>query len=133
MDPGVKTMNKVFMRILARQLRKRGRELKLSDAEIARRTGLSERRYGHYVTGAREPSLEILVKICATLATTPDGLLEIGESGASRAADGRGRDQEERKMLIGRLAAAANALEIDDVRLAVKQIETLLHHRREQK
>lgn len=120
------------MELLARRLRERGRKLELSDAEVARRSGLSERRYGHYVTGAREPGLETLLRICATLATTPNELLGVGENAVS-AVDGEGNgEQDEREILMIRLAAAADLLPIDDARLAVKQVETLLHHRRQQ-
>ena len=43
------------------------RELGLSDAEVARRAGLSERRYGYYATGEREPNLATLVPKTAIL------------------------------------------------------------------
>ena len=36
-------------------------QLGLSDAEVARRAGLSERRYGYYATGEREPNLATLL------------------------------------------------------------------------
>ena len=51
------------MRIFAQRIRERARELGLSDAEVARRAGLSERRYGYYATGEREPNLATLVRI----------------------------------------------------------------------
>ena len=44
------------METFAQRIRERARELGLSDAEVARRAGLSERRYGYYATGEREPS-----------------------------------------------------------------------------
>jgi transcriptional regulator with XRE-family HTH domain len=47
----------------------------LSDAEVARRAGLAERRYGHYVRGAREPDLQTLLRICTALDVTPNDLL----------------------------------------------------------
>lgn len=37
--------------------------------------GLSERRFGNYVGGRREPDLATLVKIASTLDTSPNGLL----------------------------------------------------------
>jgi len=37
----------VRMDVFAKRLRTRARELGLSDAEVARRAGLTERRYGH--------------------------------------------------------------------------------------
>ncbi len=63
------------MELFARRIRERARELGLSDAEVARRAGLSERRYSYYATGEREPSLPTLVRICGVLATTPNEVL----------------------------------------------------------
>ena len=121
----------VIMDFLARRLRERGRELNLSNAEIARRAGLSERRYGHYVTGAREPNLATLLRICATLATTPNDLLGVGEGGTSWTGDKHDSAQQERRKLTARLVGALNLLGIDDLHLVVKQVETLFRHRRE--
>ncbi len=55
------------MELLGKQLRKRARQLGLSDAEAARRARLGERRYGHYVTGTREPNLATLLRIYPVL------------------------------------------------------------------
>ncbi|MCB7129546.1 MAG: helix-turn-helix transcriptional regulator, partial [Candidatus Brocadiales bacterium] len=63
------------MQNFGKKLRERARQLNLADAEVARRAGLSERRYGHYVTGRNEPNLETLVRICTVLETTPNDLL----------------------------------------------------------
>jgi transcriptional regulator with XRE-family HTH domain len=63
------------MELFANRIRERARELGLSDAEVARRAGLSERRYGYYATGEREPSLPTLVRICGVLAATPNEVL----------------------------------------------------------
>jgi transcriptional regulator with XRE-family HTH domain len=60
---------------LGRGLRKRGEDLGLSQAEIARRCGLSPERYGQYVRDEREPDFETLHIICSVLKTTPDRLL----------------------------------------------------------
>lgn len=68
------------MELFASNLRKRAEQLGISHAEVARRAGLSETRYGNYVSGRREPDLATLVKIASVLATTPNGLL-LGESG----------------------------------------------------
>ena len=59
----------------AARLKARARELQLSDAAVARIVGISERRYGHYAKGDREPNLELLVRIARALKTTPDHLL----------------------------------------------------------
>lgn len=63
------------MELFASNLRKRAEELGISHAEVARRAGLSETRYGNYVSGRREPDLATLVRIATVLGTTPDGLL----------------------------------------------------------
>ena len=63
------------MDLFAENLRKRAVELGISHAEVARRAGLSERRYGNYVSGRREPDLVTLVRIARVLETTPNVLL----------------------------------------------------------
>ena len=108
------------MDILGERLRARARELDLSNAEVARRAGLTERRYGHYVTGTREPDLQTLLRICTVLALTPNDLL----------GPGRGkRKRPERDRLTARLVAAANLLEVDDLRLAVAQVDAMVANR----
>jgi len=63
------------MESFAANLKKRAQELGLSNAEVARRAGLTERRYGNYITGRREPDLATLVRIARVLETTPNVLL----------------------------------------------------------
>lgn len=63
----------------AQRLKARARELRLSDAAVARRVGISERRYGHYAKGDREPNLELLARIARALQTTPNHLLGFEE------------------------------------------------------
>jgi len=60
------------MDIFADNLRKRAKQLELSNAEVARRAGLSERRYGNYVSGRREPDLATLMRVAACLKTSPN-------------------------------------------------------------
>ena len=72
------------MLLFAKNIRKRAEELGLSNAEVARRAGLSERRYAHYVTGSREPDLKTLVKIAGVLQTTPNDLLTGGPAHSTR-------------------------------------------------
>lgn len=67
----------VRMDLFASNLRQRAAQLGISNAEAARRSGLSERRYAHYVSGVREPDLSTLVRIAQTLGTTPDVLLGV--------------------------------------------------------
>lgn len=58
-----------------KNLRARAKELGLSDAEVARRCGLNERRYGFYVTGDREPDLATLARIAGVLDCSIDKLI----------------------------------------------------------
>lgn len=59
------------------RLRARGRELGLSDSEVARRIGLTQRRYSSYVNMTREPNFGDLLRICAGLGVTPDWVLGV--------------------------------------------------------
>lgn len=63
---------------LGEKLRTRARELGLSDAEVARRLGLSQSRYANYVVDKREPDFRTFIRICRVLGTTPDVLLGFG-------------------------------------------------------
>jgi transcriptional regulator with XRE-family HTH domain len=106
---------------LGQRLREHARGLGLSDAEVARRAGLSERRYGNYVTGAREPDLATLARICGVLDASPNDLLGMGKVQVQPT---------NRSRLVARLVAAANSLESDDLALAIEQVESLARHRR---
>ena len=105
----------------ALRLRQRAKELGISHAEAARRSGLSERRYAHYVSGIREPDLATLVRIANALETTPDSLL----SAASKKAE-----QSRRSLLRDRLNSAAKVLGERDLEIAVAQTEALVNLRR---
>src|SRR5271169_4014469 len=107
------------MDLLAKRLRERARQLELSDAEVARRAGLAERRYGHYVRGTREPDFATLLRICDVLDVTPDDLLVANKSPRPTPSD----------RWLSRLSAAGRKLDTDDVKLAVRQVEALLAHR----
>jgi transcriptional regulator with XRE-family HTH domain len=98
----------------------RARELELSDAEVARRAGLSERRYSYYATGEREPNLAALVAICAVLAATPNDLL---------LPEGKPPPLSDRERLLARIAAATSNLSPWDLELAACQLECLRAHR----
>jgi transcriptional regulator with XRE-family HTH domain len=104
---------------LAARLRERARALGLADAEVARRAGLSERRYGNYVRGVREPDFATLLRICAVLGQTPNELFGI------EIASGNSRP------LIDRLIASASQLSDTDLKLAIEQVEALVAHRRQ--
>lgn len=108
------------MGILGERLRSRAKELELSDAEVARRAGLGARRYGHYVAGNREPDLQTLIRICEVLATTPNHLLGFEETQKPKTKEARERQKQQAKLI-----AASNILEVEKLRLAVKQVEVL--------
>jgi transcriptional regulator with XRE-family HTH domain len=108
------------MRELGQQLRQRAKELGLSNAEVARRVGLSERRYAFYVTGDHEPDLSTLVRISRALATTPNALLGVSEDA---------KEGSRRASLIERLRSAARALSESDLQVVVVQAEAVVTHR----
>ena len=56
-------------------MRARARELRLADAEVARRAGLTQQRYANYVADRHEPDLETFARLCAALEVTADALL----------------------------------------------------------
>jgi transcriptional regulator with XRE-family HTH domain len=108
------------MQVFAQRIRERARELGLSDAEVARRAGLSERRYGYYATGEREPNLVTLIRICEVLAASPNDLLLPG---------GKPPPQSGRDRLLARIGVATDNLTLADLELAACQIECLTAHR----
>lgn len=59
------------------RLRARARELGLTDTEIGRRLGMTQRRYSSYVNMSREPNFQDLARICAVLGVTTDHVLGI--------------------------------------------------------
>jgi transcriptional regulator with XRE-family HTH domain len=105
------------MQVFAQRIRERARELGLSDAEVARRAGLSERRYGYYATGEREPNLATLLRICEVLAATPNDLL---------LSEGKPAPQSRRHRMLARINAATDNLPLADLELAARLIECLL-------
>lgn len=109
------------MEIFAANLRRRAQELGLSNAEVARRVGLSERRYAHYVSGRNEPDLAMLLKIAEVLNSTPNLLLSL---------DAEERDKSKRAVLVERLNAAAAVMTDDDLQAAVAQAEAVIAIRR---
>lgn len=105
----------VPMDVFASKLRERAAQLGISNAEVARRAGLSERRYGHYVSGVREPDLRTLVTIAETLGSTPDLLLGVADP----------KPSSQRQDLQDRILSALAALAADDLQTLAIQIEAL--------
>ena len=71
-----------FMDGLGRRLRERVRELGMSDAEVARRAGLTQARYSNYVHERHEPDLGAFARICAALGVSAGALLGQGADDA---------------------------------------------------
>lgn len=84
----------------------------MSSADVARAAGVSDQRYGNYVTNLREPDLDTLVRIARALRTTPDALLGVAEG---KATDPK-RD---------RLMAAADGVPAEAVDVVTVQLEAL--------
>ena len=103
------------MDTFANNLRKRAAELGISNAEAARRSGLSERRYSHYVSGIREPDLATLVRVAQTLQTTPNDLLGVGGA----------RKQTVRSLLLDRLVSAAHGVSDHELEIIAIQTEAV--------
>lgn len=105
----------VRMDIFASKLKDRAAELGISNAEAARRSGLSERCYAHYASGAREPDLATLVRIAQSLGTTPDVLLGVSEA----------KHGDMRHAMIDRVSTTMVSLPDDILEIIVIQIEAL--------
>ncbi|MDQ0560496.1 transcriptional regulator with XRE-family HTH domain [Rhizobium mesoamericanum] len=106
----------VPMETLAKRLQERARQLGISNAEAARRAGLEERRYAHYVSGRREPDLITLVRIASALGTSPNWMLGVSTiTGDPDVAD-----------FIERFANAANGMTKQEIELCVIQAEAIV-------
>ncbi|WP_428697249.1 helix-turn-helix domain-containing protein [Stappia sp.] len=105
----------VPMDAFCRNLKKRAEDLGIANAEVARRSGLSERRYAHYVSGDREPDLATLVRIANALGATPNQLLGLDE--IPRASP--------RDLLVQRVQSAAQGVSNEALEMIAIQIEAL--------
>jgi transcriptional regulator with XRE-family HTH domain len=88
----------------------------LQTCAVARRADLSDRRYGNYVSGRREPDLATLVRISRVLGVTVDEL--VGSTVENRTESKESLFQE-------RIAAALRTLGHDDVQRLAIMIEAL--------
>jgi len=65
-----------YMSTIGKNLQKRAKELGLTDAEVARRIGISPQRYNNYAKDIRQPDFETLEKICKVLRLSYNQLFE---------------------------------------------------------
>ena len=108
---GARHEQNVGMETFSSNLKRRAEQLGISNAEVARRVGLSERRYGNYISGTRQPDLATLVKISSVLKTSLDELLS---DKVSKPAKSTKRNLQER------IASAVEVLNEEDLaRIAI--------------
>ena len=103
---------------IGERLRARARELQLTDAEVARRLGLAQSRYAHYVSGSRAPDYQTLARICRALLTSPDQLLGFSADPPADAAP-------EAALLRERALAALAAMDLASLRLAADILDAI--------
>lgn len=113
---GVYAEQNVRMDIFAKRLRERANQMGISNSEAARRAGLEERRYGHYIAGRREPDLMTLTKIAEVLQTTPNWLLGVSEPFSGDA---------KKAALVERFRNAASVMDTGQLELCVIQAEAI--------
>lgn len=101
------------MSVFSENLRKWRDIMRLTDAEIARRAGLSSSRYAHYVAGDREPDTATIARISQSIGVTPNVLLGV------TASDAASPD-------LSRALAALEALGPEDLPLAGDILETMV-------
>jgi len=109
------------MDVFAKKLQERAKHLGISNAEAARRSGLDERRYGHYSSGRREPDLATLVRIAEALGTTPNWLLGISATDVS---------DPELSGLVDRFSNASNGMTKQELEMFVIQAEAVVAAKR---
>lgn len=101
---------------LGERFRLRAQELGLSDAEVARRLGLSQSRYAHYVSGVREPDFATLARICRALSFSPNEALGFEQ---------RLEGAPEVQRLKERVEAAVQVMDLSTLRTAAAVLDVL--------
>ena len=109
------------MKLFGQNLKSAAEALGLTNAEVALRANLSERRYGHYVTANRQPDLATLSKIAQVLNTTPNELLGFG-SGTARIS--------KHAKLLNKLSASSQLLTEAEIETVLILVEGLYLRRR---
>ena len=108
------------MEIFAQQVRDRSQQLGFSQAEVARRCGVTERAFNHYMSGRSEPNLATLLRVADALDCTPNDLLGIARPAAVA-------DEAER--LRGQIAASCRVLDEPALRLAAAIVGCIVDSR----
>jgi transcriptional regulator with XRE-family HTH domain len=101
------------------RLAARARELGLTNAEVARRAGLSERRFGNYVADSREPDLQTLASLARVLLIATDSLLGLAPDGT----------ENNRRRLLAQIEASLRLLPDADLDLISVQLRAVAEWR----
>ena len=72
---------------VGRRMAKRRKELSLKQREVCEMVDVNYKYISNLETGRSIPSLEMIMKLCEALDTTPDHLLLGTESGSDKSAD----------------------------------------------
>ena len=69
----------VSMKIIAVKLKKIRTEMNIKQSEVAKAVGITANAYSNYEQGIREPSLDMIRKLCKFFNITSDYLLDLEE------------------------------------------------------
>jgi transcriptional regulator with XRE-family HTH domain len=117
MDCGARNWNfSAGMERFVEEVRKRAAEFDLTQAELARRSGVTERAFQHYLSGRSEPSLATLVRIASALGCTPNDLLGVGR---------QGKAPDVRTKLVTQIGAVCSGLDDANLRLALDLLKCI--------
>jgi transcriptional regulator with XRE-family HTH domain len=101
------------------RLRARGRQLKMSESQIAKYLGLSRACYANYVNGQGERDIALLLRLCRVLRISPNELL--GYDGGAAAPPATRR-------YLQRIAAAVPVLTPKSLKMAASIIDAMAAH-----
>jgi transcriptional regulator with XRE-family HTH domain len=107
------------MTSFASRLRARGRQLKLSEAQIARHLGMSPTCYATYVNGPAKRDIALLLRICRFLRITPNELLGY---------DGRPGARPATRRYLQRITAATQILTPKSLKIVASIIDAIAIH-----
>jgi transcriptional regulator with XRE-family HTH domain len=108
------------MREFVKNLKRRMAELGFTGAEVARRSGVSTRAFGHYAGGDNEPNLTVLTRIAKALDTSPNLLLGFEKSPKKKS----------EQHLRERIDAALNVMDAEDQKVVAACADAILKTRK---